>query len=157
MYQSSTAQLAPASGHFAQSVREAVELARGAPNLSPQERQLLDDLTRQEGRYQFRTLERLRLILRRLPTEQREEFPESIRASMTADGEDALPLAEALSAETRAEAVANPAQLDALIGPPSLEITEKAIATTRADLAAGRVLLASLLRERFRQLDRRHA
>ncbi|MBW7935547.1 MAG: hypothetical protein H3C62_18455 [Gemmatimonadaceae bacterium] len=157
-YHPQAEQLAPASGHFAQSVREAVELIRHASvHLSHQERQFLDDLVRSEGRYQWRTMERLRAIYRRVPKELREQFAESFRAGLLADDDAVLPLHEALCAETRAESAADPAQLEAVLTPTSLEGIERAIAATRAQIAAGRLLLASLWQARFQHLQRRHA
>lgn len=165
MYQSHGPQLAPAEapsvGPFGRSVRDAVRVARQAKDLTPAERQLLDDLSRSEERYQYRTLERLTAILARVENVVlRESFPEGVLAAIAAHGRDAEApsLRDALLTETAAVADADRAQHEAALDPaPSLSVIERAIATTTQQIAASRQFLRTLSRIRFERLHGRHA
>ena len=164
-YHSRGAQLAPAVAHpvgpFGQSVRDAVQIARQAPDLTPTERQFLDDLMRCEERYKHTTLERLCGILARVENDVlRASFPEAVLAAIAAHGGQAraLSVAEALRQETSAQAEADPAQLEVALNPETpLSTVDRAIANTQRQLAAGRALLASLTQIRFHRLHRGHA
>ncbi|MFA6165362.1 MAG: hypothetical protein WC700_02015 [Gemmatimonadaceae bacterium] len=170
MYQSHGQQLAPAPapsvGPFGQSVRNAVRVARLAKDLTPPERQLLDDLSRTEERYQYRTLERLTAILARVPDETlRENFAEDVRAAICAHGGgSSLPsLREAIQAETEAVADADVPELHvamlevALNGQAPIELLERAAEKMRRQAIVSRNLFAVLSSLRFHRLRRGHA
>lgn len=165
MYHQSRPQLAPASaptvGPFGQSVRDAVAIARQAKDLTSAEAQLLDDLSRSEERYKYRTLERLTAILARVENDVlREAFPEAVLTAINAHGAPGrVPtLLQALMTETAAVADADIAQHDAALKPnASLAVIERAILSTQKQIAASRQFLRSLAQARFTRLHGRHA
>lgn len=66
-YQSEVPPLAPPG--FRDAVVNAAKAALQAPDITEQDRQMLYDLRRDEGRYQFRTIDRLFDLLAKLPSE----------------------------------------------------------------------------------------
>lgn len=166
MYQSHGAQLAPGVGPFGQSVRDAVAIARQARDLSPAERQFLDDLARSEERYKYTTMERLTKILSRVEDGVlRDVFPEGVRAAIYAYGnpQPAPSLCDAIRAETEAVAAADVPELEVALlevacnSQASMALLDLAVEKMRRQAITSRTLYGVLSGLRFTRLQRGRA
>jgi hypothetical protein len=140
--------VAPASGDFREGVRRAALAAMHAPHLSESDSQLLRDLRRQEGRYAFRACDRVLDLLATLPDEAEalawvDDLRSAIMARRVKLGLATVDLSDAVEAEARAEADANPLQLAAVLH-PSPDGIARTMAATRRHVDTGLRLLAAL-------------